>query len=340
MSLTSKLLSVLLVLLIATACTQKTAVFTTATTLGVDFDSTTQTGVIGYDRTEGFFGPRTTDGKALPVVASMNSEVQLIGGDGRQLFAIGQAAINVQNNSTQIANATLDGGSPMFVGTNSSYGIRVGLGKTSPVSFNLGYKRQELAVVQPNETTGGQAMPSAVGSLDTTGTAGGSNANLGISQYIATGDAADVLSATPMVQAVFADAKKSALEQYADNVARQNGYSNRTLVCYVRLEESERLDAWQNASALGLSPPNAAASLTNASRRLRDASISFPINFDINRDGTAESGVTREMLLRFGEGLYAASIGGDIGSDADRTKMAELHCASTCNAPCLLTNPT
>ena len=161
-------------LLAACASPAESVYFITKTSTSVvDADSLPAGISFGYDRVEGYAGPRFSDGSLFPVASSIESKGSGINREVRQAFATGKAALivtgrlAVDGNSSNInSNDKHTGSTPtglsadtrpaaaekrkvVFFGTATSVGLKVGFDTSSPVptSFTLGYKRKELAVV-------------------------------------------------------------------------------------------------------------------------------------------------------------------------------------------------
>lgn len=167
-------------LLAACASPSDSVYFITKTSTSVVDADTVPSGIsFGYDRVEGYAGPRFNDGTVFPVASSIESKGRGINREVRQAFATGNAALIVTsrqgagsnsnsdsdsgNNSSLQGNAvgataSTSSGTPpaavekrkvVFFGTATSVGLKVGFDTSSPVptSFTLGYKRKEVAVV-------------------------------------------------------------------------------------------------------------------------------------------------------------------------------------------------
>lgn len=79
------------------ASTNRSVLFVTNTSIGIDLDTQPSGIAIAYNRSEGFLGPRYDTGSAPPVVARIQSGGGLAGLAGikiRQVYATGPAAIN------------------------------------------------------------------------------------------------------------------------------------------------------------------------------------------------------------------------------------------------------
>ena len=175
-----------------------TAIFVTHTTLGIDFDSTPPSASIGYDRTEGYLGPRTANGEVPPIVAVLESNSTFFGNDTRQVYATGDAARIVQGDGKSSPDKGLSGEPRvMFFGTTTSVGLKAEFGASTPTSFTLGYKRREASVIPLGEDNGEYHFPSVIASIDSTGNAKSiDGGKLDLLQFFGTGKAAEILAKT------------------------------------------------------------------------------------------------------------------------------------------------
>ena len=163
-------------LLSACASPSDSVYFITKTSTSIVDADTVPAGIsIGYDRVEGYAGPRFADGSVFPVASAIESKGEGIDRQVRQVFATGNAAKIVTRQGTADAQAAAKNdagsapdlqqpadksgtsGSPgtndkrkvVFFGTSTSVGLKMGFEATAPLpsSFTFGYKRKELAVV-------------------------------------------------------------------------------------------------------------------------------------------------------------------------------------------------
>ena len=187
-------------LLSACASPKDTVVFVTNTSFGINVEAKPPTASIAYDRTEGYIGPRTANGGIPPVVASLQTSGDVFQPKVRTLYATGDAAIGVVSPAgPPTGNGDLNTGDNQmaFFGTTTTIGLKVGFDPTAgtPDSLVFGFKRKELSVI-PLGTDGGKLhYPSVLASIDTTvGATTLQDTGLTISQYFATGQAANVLA--------------------------------------------------------------------------------------------------------------------------------------------------
>lgn len=270
-----------LLLLVATAllgacATPRDAAFfiTKTSTAIVDADSTPASFSIGYDRLEGYAGPRFDDGSVFPVASAIESRGRGIDREIRQNFVAGRAALIATEGTDTVAPAAAgankaSGGTEqpddtqrkaMLLGTGTSIGIRIGFVEGTPVpnSFTLGYRRKEVAVIP---VTKGQLDTSALGSLsnqtDTSvdGEAARSRTGFGVQQYFATGRAAENLAGLKSIRARFTDAAQEALgnvQTFRLEEARQGRFALDTLACANKLPDGALDRVWNNAEDLQL----------------------------------------------------------------------------------------
>jgi hypothetical protein len=257
----------LLALLLLPACAPKQdhVVFVTRTSLGVDFDSEPPTAAIGYDRVEGYLGPRAEDGSVPPVLASIQSSGGAFNSDVRQTYATGEAAVSIARGLNNVQQPALPEtqeivGAPklMFFGTSSNVGLKVAGGPTGVSSANFGYKRKEVSVIPLAKiaTRDGKPVykyPAVVASMDTTaGAQGASGARLSNAQFFATGQAAVLYGRSEVVQEAFHDRAREALHAFNESESKQRIAAGSVLACYGALFPDQRAQAWSDAQARGL----------------------------------------------------------------------------------------
>jgi hypothetical protein len=250
------------------ACTplQDHVVFVTKTSMGVDFDAEPPAVTIGYDRVEGYLGPRADDGSVPPVLASIQSDGKPFGSKVRQTYATGAAAVRVAegmagHDSDDVStDQTISGGLKlMFFGTTTSVGLKVAGGPSGPSSATFGYKRKEASIIPlgrlPAEEGKPQkyVYPSVIASIDTT--AGASSvqaAGLSNTQFFATGRAAEHYASTAPVQQAFNERSKEALQAFDRTETQQRLVAGDVLACYAGVLPDKRPQVWQDAQARGL----------------------------------------------------------------------------------------
>lgn len=193
---------ILLAMLVLSGCSapRDTVLFVTNTSFGITADSKPATVNIAYDRQEGYLGPRTVNGGMPPVVASIQTNGDVFNPKVRQVYATGAAATLVTDPAATTGPANdltgLDG-KMVFFGTATSVGLKVGFDDSgTPDNMLFGYKRKELSVI-PLASDGGKVVyPSVLASIDTTAaTSTLKDTGLSVSQYFATGRAAELLAA-------------------------------------------------------------------------------------------------------------------------------------------------
>jgi hypothetical protein len=322
-----------LALLLLAACAKSdTALFATNSSLGIDFDSKPPLASVGYDRTEGYIGPRYDDGTVPPVIASIRSNSTFLRGNAQQLYATGDAAIEVQNRPGETipenAQGALAGDSKlMFFGTNTNVGMRVGFTQTAPDSFSFGYKRQEVSVIPLAEIEAAKDgrpakhhYPSVLASIDTTGS--GESAKKGgfnIVQFFATGSAAKKLAKNEEIKEIFDRDRKSALEAYRESAAAQNEVAVTLLSCYQAVRFQDFPKIWKDALRLKLLDSDDdlkhLVALHDEARAAQDAG-----DFD-----------DREQNLRAANVTYAGLVAGSRGAQAVRATLMTVHKDLVCD---------
>lgn len=187
-------------------CNATDLLFVTSTTAGVNADTTTQQLSIGFDRTEGYIGPRFPNGEVVPALASFDGTGNVTSPKGRDLFATGDAAVIIANNgqpdTTYVRPEAPADAAPaverVFVGTATNIGLKVGFNAESAASVNLGYRRAVVGLISPGvaHDTAGKAhyiYPSVIASSDARGLISTPTETKGrVSQFIIVGRAAEV----------------------------------------------------------------------------------------------------------------------------------------------------
>jgi hypothetical protein len=287
------------VCLSACASPKDTVIFVTNTSLGINVESKPPTASIAYDRTEGYVGPRTANGGLPPVIASLQTSGDVFEPKVRTLYATGDAAVAVASPAAPPAgNGDLTPGDNKvaFFGTTTAIGLKVGFDPTTslPDSLVLGFKRKELSVI-PLGTDGGKLRyPSVIASIDTTvGATSLQDTGLTISQYFATGQAANVLAGSNVsvrqsFQVVTANAATATLttaqqaqaQVQADGILSQRNTDTETVMGKVApggtldIAKLNALIASANAATPGAVNPALSTGITTAAQlRLRLGAI-------------------------------------------------------------------
>lgn len=231
-SLNRPALMVLALMLGACASPRENAIFVTKTSLSVFDAETVPAGVsVAYDRVEGYAGPRFENGKVFPVVGVIETEGQGIFREIRQMYATGRAAELLTAGGTVNAGATepqalaRDGAaapstSPpvLFFATSTVLGLKLAFQASNyaPESLTLGYKRKEASVIPVDQTRHPSVFASlntsagVAGTLASAGGSPGATAKFQLSQFFATGVAADQLAANRTVSSDLQEKAKKA----------------------------------------------------------------------------------------------------------------------------------
>jgi hypothetical protein len=255
--------SLLCVALALAACADvtNTAIFVTSSSVGINADGKPPTIAVAYERVEGFIGPRSNNGGAPPVVASMETDGSVFSPQIRQTYATGPASvIAVTAGTGSAANDTVDadekkGGpkdlegprKPMFFGTGTTLGFKVGFGaEGTPDSLVLGYKRKEISViplgVTRDEKTGKEKAhyPSVLASIDTTSRMTDvPTAGLATKQFFATGRAADILANNPNITKAF---KVKSAASLLDSLTTEQMAKAEAVAVVVETEKTKQFD--------------------------------------------------------------------------------------------------
>jgi len=206
---TIHILGVLLIPSLAGACAGVDDVlFVTDTKIAIDGDSKPPNVSIGYARDETFIGPNfeTETGAIPPVVGRLESNLKVFNPEIRQVYATGRAAVLVTSESGKIgeprALAPDEQKRLVFFRTGSNIGLKLVFAGNVPESITLGYKRKELSfipLVRVVDATTPQEIKEVYGSVLAAidlnvNTPSLSDTSLGVSQFFATGIAAEQLA--------------------------------------------------------------------------------------------------------------------------------------------------
>lgn len=250
------------------------ATFVTKTSLSVvDVDTAPVEASIAFSRTEGYVGPRFDDGTVYPVTGFINATGSALMRETQQVFAGGAAATLVLGGQATAASGTACADNrenpPLFLATGTAVGLRVGFAEGGPLpnSFHFGYRRKELALVPVSKT----CQPSVLATHDSDGgartEAGQAKAQLGITQYFATGAAADQLAGSKTVKAMFSAGQQAAANAVAAFSDRERSQLQQTvdaLECAAAVPDAQFDAVVNNASELALFPQGGAAMVMGA----------------------------------------------------------------------------
>lgn len=295
-------------LLVGGCTTRNYATFVTKTSISVlDLDSTPAEASIAFSRTEGYKGPRFDDGTVYPVVGYLETSGAALNRSTVQVFAGGAAAnIVVGRPGTVLPRNCSDQEQlpPMFLATGTSLGIRVGLEAGGvPSSFSFGYRRKEATLVPVSK----ECLPSVLATHDSDAKAEGAtkaSPGLGLSQYFATGSAADALAADKTIQAMFARKAQAAVSAVAAFDARNGAQSVqalRAINCAGHVKDTGFDKVVSNAGEMGL---------------FTEAGIAADI--------------LRQASMAERRRRYAAELSLPLGDDAAKTRLLELHATRVC----------
>ena len=206
-------------------------IFVTKTSVAIDVDTNPPTFDVGYGRYEGSIAPVLKDGQVLPLLSSISSDggisSSVFGSGVTQNFGVGNAAVIMsqylgsdsnpgKNIKTDFATlistpANVDGkistGRRYFFGTKTTVGFTTSFAAErgyTPDSIALGYKRKEFAYVPiiekgvPGSET--LSIPSMLATSGSSTSAGANQSGFSVSQFYATGEAANYLAANPTIR--------------------------------------------------------------------------------------------------------------------------------------------
>lgn len=271
------IVDVVCVTLLLCGCAQppRNVVFVTKSSIGVDVEATTQTASFAYDRTEGYFAPRYVNQAPPTVYASMATNGKMTDRSIKQTYGTGRAAELLSRpvdaptapdtRPTLLRPAALAlppaaaasvpapaEPKALLFGNGTVFGFKIGVGPTAIDSFTLGFKRKELSIIPQDEQDG--SFPSVLASIDTNAAAtpSVSASDATITQFFATGVAADNLAVNTGIHAKFEANALSAISVYREDERQQRRIALSTLGCLARLDDEQAKRVWKNVSDLGL----------------------------------------------------------------------------------------
>lgn len=254
------------------ACGERSAIFVTGTSVGINAESAPPNLSFAYDRQEGFFGPADQDGNTPPVVARIQSNQSVFSPEVTQLYATGKAALDVTASSASIEDrrreiaenqsAAISGDRRVaFFGVTQTTGLKVTFNPTNIIdSVALGYKRKEASYLPLVEDpdTGEAQYPSTLAALTlNTRIEGLTNTDLGIGQFFATGDAARNLASSDEIRGLFKSAAKSSVQNARGPIqVTTRDMKSDCITNWVRNGNEEQTRGWLLANDLSLGELN------------------------------------------------------------------------------------
>lgn len=297
--------------------TTDSAVFVTKSTIGViDVDSTPGTVSFAYDREEGYFGPNYESGAVPPVVGSMRSSGEIINPTIKQLYATGEAAtLVVDESATDYTPGDTDKligeRKALVFGTSTSLGFKVGVTNSNP-TFTLGYKRKEASFIpihkSPNNDE--EIYSSVLASIDTTITTDANGNEFENGQYFATGEAAKLLATQPYIKKAFRDRAKSSLESYDEHFSKQVQFHSGVTRCAFNISPTD----WKSVIDGGI-----AANLF--------AGLDDSLKTALDKYTKSKSSEDKITLMQ----LYSEAIAGGINPNIEHSLLLESHEKLVCN---------
>ncbi|MBT2301387.1 hypothetical protein J7E70_13035 [Variovorax paradoxus] len=241
------------VLLVAVSgCASDNVVFLTKTSFGIDVSSEPAGVNIGYDRFEGYVGPRFDSGAVPPVAASFETNGKLFDRAIRQVYATGEAARVVTSAGKAASAPDMKGTHKVMIfSTGTALGLKLGFGSTGATDmFTLGYKRREASVIPITNGT----FSAVVATLQNDVSAGSrADTEFGVQQYFATGEAAVSVAGLREVKGLFMR-RFEALDQSRGALSAAS--------CLAALPDADLPRVWANGETNKLlGGPTAAAAL-------------------------------------------------------------------------------
>ena len=253
----------MVLVLVACASPRDSAIFATKTSMAIaDIDSLPASISIGYDRLEGYAGPRFRDGSAYPVASMIETNGGIADRKVRQVFVGGEAAL-IATSSTAASGPALKAAPPaspasdaraLIFATGTTTGLKLGFteGTVVPTSLTIGYRRKEAALVPVDQQILGTSV---LGSLSNdigvavaasapaaSNPTSAVNVDFGLEQFFATGKAAENLASRRKIREKFQDSAEAAIgnvQKYREAEAVQGRLAMETIVCVDRLNEAQ-----------------------------------------------------------------------------------------------------
>lgn len=222
----------------------KEVVFLTKTSFALDVAAQPAGASIGYDRVEGYIGPRFDNGSVPPLAASFVTNGKLFDRQIRQVYATGKAAEFVTVLGDQ-AMQIVPGQTPakdektatMFFATGTTVGLKLGFGGGGVADWvTLGYKRREVSVIPITESE----FPSVLATIDSDQEASSADrTQFGVGQYFATGVAAQAIANDTEVRRLFRHRIRDALGKVEREEKTQAETALSILSCVADLPDAE-----------------------------------------------------------------------------------------------------
>ena len=215
--------------LFLSACGTDEAIFGTTTSIGLNAEAAPASISISYDRHEEFVGPADQNGDMPPAVARITSNHSVLNPKVSQLYATGEAALDVTVTDAQLAKRTVpqtvavEGERRVaFFGVSQTVGLKVALNPSTVVdSVVFGYRRKEASYLPLVKGPDGRFVyPSTLAAIAVnTQIKGLNDTEQGVGQFFATGAAARNLAMRHEVRKLIGGTAASALAQSAEGLA-------------------------------------------------------------------------------------------------------------------------
>ena len=248
----------------------KHALFITSTSVAIDADAKVPKLSIGYDRLEGFIGPKYLDGSIPPVVAIIKSDGKLLNPQIHQLYATGNAANIITNQGHQPSDcSSCTTGDPMvkpmLFGTSTTSGFKIGFdaaSKVVPTEVIFGFKRQEISYIplKSAQTYGSvlafiksyRKQESGQTNPENLGNGLGNNFEFKDVQYFSTGQAAENLAAENRIKTIFKEEASTAARSFLTSQNQQIALIEEAVTCLNRVKVENMEAVFTDAIKMGL----------------------------------------------------------------------------------------
>jgi hypothetical protein len=249
---------------------KQSVLFVTATTIGIDADTTPPHATIGYDRYEGYIGPSYSTGALPPVVAKIESDLKIFNPEIRQLYATGDAARLVTKEKLEEGDPKKDGemytgsGRLTLFGTGTNIGLRVTWAGNVPESISFGYKRKEFSYIplgsEPIDPEDPKSQKvdrygSALAAIDMgVHTESITTTGMAVTQFFATGDAAKNLAVREPIRKRFLLEAEQSVRATSCNYGPDENTDKLDAAAEAQPNFHEKLTAWLAREGIDTDP--------------------------------------------------------------------------------------
>ena len=257
---------------------KENVIFVTKTAIALEVDGTPPELSFGYNRVEGFMGPRYANGAVPPVASALQTDGGTFSRSIRQFYATGTAAEIVSSAKSGPSSPRRLSGEKkaMFFGTTTTFGAKVSFGSASVNGLVLGYRRKEISYIPVGTHGEADTYAPVIGMYSSGLEATTPDATrLGVQQYFATGAAAENIALWEETRAGFRSKGRDAFGEYFDSVAKQNSEAVLLYRCFANIPDARFGDVLGHADTLGLFHGKDALASIKAEKDARKARAAY-----------------------------------------------------------------